>query len=177
MLPRERIKPRPITVKEVQKVMNVYSSEQMQAAQQMIGFFGVSPKLERILWAAMYKEHLRHKRWAEELTYGGTYDEEDPTHRLIQEEREGARIQRKMRRGEIRTPPKPQEKITEPPELTQVVDVCTCGRTMVGTVVPTCSKIKRQPIFYKECTGCSRYVEVHRRIKANRTTYYSSEGG
>jgi len=175
MLPRERVKSRPITVKEVKKVINVFSREQTEAAQQIIGFFGVSPKLERILWASMHKERLRSKHQAETMTYGGTYNEEDPTHRLIREERSAAKAQRNRHR--YRDAPKPQEVIVEPPKPGQVVGVCKCGRNLVGMPIPNCSKQKVQAVFYKECTGCGYFCETIRSKTRNKTRHYEEEGG
>jgi len=178
-----RLKTRELTVRNVQKVMEPYSEDHLHTLQQVLAFFGIAPKLERILWATLKKEYERRKRHSEEMTYGGTYEEVDPTERLerqekIEEERHAAILKAAKENPSPKKPKKPRgNPVAEPPELTTVVDVCTCGRTMVGTVVPTCSKVKHQPIFYKECTGCTRYVETYRTIKRNRTTYYRSEGG
>ena len=174
-----RIPTRPLTVKSVTELLYAYDEQAMHQLQQMLAYFGVAPKLERIVWAYLKKEYLRRKRMAEELTYGGEYNEKDPSHSLIVEEKKLAKANRdadKLRKA----PPerKPRKRVMpDPPKFTQVVDVCTCGASMVGTVIPTCGKVKYQPIFYKECVNCTRYVETYRQIKRNRTIYTRSEGG
>jgi hypothetical protein len=178
----KRIKTRPLTVKSVQKVMEPYSEDHLHTLQQVLSFFGIAPKLERILWATLKKEHERRRKYAEEMTYGGTYREEDPTHRLIKEEAKEREYQAAANKAKLphtpEDPRKPRDApVVGPPKLTQVVDVCECGGNMVGTVIPTCDKVKYQPIFYKECVKCTRYVETYRRIRRKRMTYTRSEGG
>jgi hypothetical protein len=177
-----RLKTRELTVKSVQKVMEPYSEDHLHTLQQVLSFFGIAPKLERILWATLKKSHERSKRIASELSYGNTTLEDYPEGLEAEDDRKRAIAYNIARKAEeLATPKKPRGprtvSVTEPPKLTQVVDVCTCGKNMVGTVIPTCDKIKHQPIFYKECVGCTRYVETYRTIRRKKTTYYRSEGG
>jgi hypothetical protein len=148
----------------------------------VLSFFGVAPKLERILWATLKKSHERSKRIASELSYGNTTLEEYPEGREAEDDEKKRAVHAIAMQAKAKpSPKKPRGPrtvgVAEVPKLTQVVDVCKCGSNMVGTVIPTCSKVKHQPIFYKECVSCTRYAETYRTIRRKKTTYYRSEGG
>ena len=174
MKPTERLKVQEMTVKNVKKVLHPYNNQCITECQQLLGFFGVSPRLERILWAYVHKIDLRLKKWAEEQTYGEQgYDGETGHDHL---EGESGKMQRTV--PSQRSAPKPQKKILEPPKLTTVVGICPrCNGVLVGTTLPTCSKHKKNSVYYKECNACTYYSQVWIEQKRNKTTYYEEEGG
>jgi hypothetical protein len=179
-----RHKTRELTVKSVQKVMAPYSEEHLHTLQQVLAFFGIAPKLERILWATLKKEYERRKLHAETMTYGGRYSEVDPTHRRLREEKAAAKehaAQATEAKGKGESPKNPRgprtTEVAEPEKLVTVVGICPCGGNMMGKPIPKCEKLKKQPSFYSECEKCTRYVEVWRQIKRNRTVHYEEEGG
>jgi hypothetical protein len=54
-----------LKVREVKDFIRAYSEEQVHGVQQILGWFGESPKLERILFALLKKNHLIAKAHAE----------------------------------------------------------------------------------------------------------------
>jgi transcription elongation factor Elf1 len=174
MKPTERITVQELTVKNVKKILAPYNNQCITECQQLIAFFGVSPKLERILWAYVHKDHLAQKRWAEEQTYGEEGYDGNTGHDHL--EKESGKMQRKVPLQ--KTEPKPQKKIVEPPAPTEMVGICPkCSGTLVGASTPSCSKTKKNAIYYKECKTCTFYMQMWSRKVREKTTYFETEGG
>ncbi len=171
---KNKIKTRSLTVANVKQAMKPYGDDEMHTMSQVLQMFGVAPKLERIIWALLKKDHLRRKRVAEETTYGaGGYDPEDVDNKHLRRDRKATKLA-----GSAKPTVKPPEEIVEPPVLETVVGICNkCGGNLVGTPIPGCSKIKKQPVFYKECVTCATYSEIWKEETRNKVKHYEVEGG
>jgi hypothetical protein len=151
--------PKKLTVKNVKQFISGYDYQYLGALQQVLAWFGEARKLERILWATLKRVELDSKARAERVRV------------------HGEAVESKGVKGPpLQVPGEPE--FTELHPLTIVIGKCPrCDGNVMGEVRPVCSKIRRQPTFYKECSACTYYAEIWRKIKQNKTTYREEEGG
>ena len=170
-----RLKPEKMTVKAVGEFIHGYHLDIIHGLQQILLWFGQAPKLERILWAYLKKEHIRSTKIAEAMAveyrrkeYHG-FDSETPlpvpSEELYTPDLQTVATEKET--GEL------EYEIVQRP-LKQVVDICPkCGKKMVGEPVPHCETVKTKRVFYKECASCTYYVEIYKL----RSKYIAREGG
>jgi hypothetical protein len=168
---KNKIRVRPLTVDNVKQAMHPYPEDQLHTTSQILQMFDAAPKLERIIWSILKREHLRRKKEAEkqvQLVQGRALTQTE----LNVDAEIASKLDAEAQLSDMG--PRPPESIVELHKLKVIVGICSrCGNTLVGTRIGTCKELKKQPIFYKECVGCSYYAEVFK----SDNNYYEVEGG
>lgn len=157
----KRVPIRKMTVKAVRQFVEPIEESHLASIQQVLMWFGVSPKLERILWATRKKNFIKRQRYDESVE-GLDLEDIKPT---------GVTPKKAP-------PPDPAGNEYELPELTMVCGMCKrCGGTLVGISPRGCEKAKKQSVFYKECRTCTYYAQVWKNKVREKVTYFETEGG
>jgi hypothetical protein len=158
--------PKELNVESVKAYLQSQDIQVVYALQQTLEWFGVGEKLERIVWAMLKRLELDNKRAAELAVYRFQKASGDKT------EVEEDTLPEEQEPGPTRT--EPIDITKELPPLVTVVGLCPkCGSPLYGEPVPPCERKITNRVFYKECGGCSYYVEVIKR----RNNYLEIEGG
>lgn len=135
------------TVKNVRQYIGCFDMQTRYAIQQFLQWFNVDRKLERIIWAILRKSEITRQKEAEVL---------------------GRERQRELAAKAEGRPYHPDRRIVrEPDKITLIVDFCPkCGSPMVGMPVRSCrqnSSYFGAPVFYKECSACTHYIEIFKK--------------
>jgi len=162
---KKRVGQRELTVKNVRDFVLPYGISHLHTVQQVLMVFEANPKLERIIWALLKKDHLRRKKVSEMSLEA--HNDENVSHKEGDCKKKGRKAASKTR---------DVTKQTELPELRVVVGTCPdCGNALKGEPINMCSKMRAKHgrvVFYKECVACKyfsetwlkrdRYVEIER---------------
>lgn len=150
--------PKKFTVKNVKQFLSGYDVQHLYTVQQILAWFNLERKLERVVWAILKRYELDSKRAAE---MAATHGVPEPP---------------KVETHDVATHKTPEGAVVIPdlPPLTVVVGTCPkCGSNLMGQALGSCSKLAKQPTFYKECSACDYYAEIWR----YRNKYKEVEGG
>jgi hypothetical protein len=151
IMDKNRLEPREMTVKNVKKFVGGYPEDTVHALQQMLMAFGVHPKMERILWATLKKEHLKRKEHSEKNIPPARED----FGKLSAEKQ--AEVKKNCAERE-------KEQALEQEMEMPVIGLCpVCEGALHGQVIPKCEQKKSGRIFYKECQSCTYYAEMFRK--------------
>jgi hypothetical protein len=150
--------PKKLTVKNVKQFLSGYDVQHLYTVQQILAWFNLERKLERVVWAILKRHELDCKRAAElATTLGESQPPKVETHETVMHEK-----------------PVKSGVIPDLPPLTVVVGTCPkCGSNLMGQALGVCSKVTKQPTFYKECSACKYYAEIWK----YRNKFKEVEGG
>lgn len=155
---------RDFNVRNVARFMRGYEEQHLHTIQQILEWFGVCRKMERIIWAMLKKNQLERMRVAEDRAKGVYQDHPTPASTV---EKEVVGKDGKKRVVRKRVP-------AELPDMRTVVGFCPkCGSHIYGEPQQSCKKRVSEPVFYKECKACPWWAEVWRK----RNKYIEIEGG
>ncbi len=144
-------------VKDVQRFVGSYPLDSIHAIQQVLEWFGVNRKFERIVWSMIRRREVQHVK---EVDAG---------------KRRYAKYKKLKDEGKPYHPP--LDEVGTVPDISLVIGKCPrCDNNLLGMPTRACKKGVNGKfgglVFYKECASCTYYSEVFKK----RNKYVEIEG-